>query len=44
MYKKESIQNTVITPEKESPKDLPDSIILEKEDHDYMEKNIKLRC
>jgi hypothetical protein len=27
----------MITPEKESPKDLPDAIILEKEDHDDME-------
>ena len=37
VQEKESIQNTVITPEKESPKDLPDAIILEKEDHDDME-------
>ena len=37
VQEKESIQNTVITPEKESPKDLPDAIILEKEDHDDMD-------
>jgi len=42
VQEKESIQNTVITPEKESPKDLPDAIILEKEDHDDMEKIVTL--
>lgn len=34
----EAIQKTVITPEKDSPKDLTDALILEKEDHDDMEK------